>query len=60
MKRILVVDDSKPGYDMAHACGVDFAAAGWANDLPEIQEFLQKNSTFYCKTVDDLKNLLEA
>lgn len=57
--QILVVDDSKPGYDMTLACGVDFAAAGWAYDLPEIEVFLRKNSTFYCKTVHDLKNLLE-
>ena len=56
--QLLVVDDSKPGYDMARACGVDFAAAGWANDLPEIEEFMRQNSTFYCKTVDELNHLL--
>ena len=27
---VLVVDDLKPGYDMARAAGVDFAAAGFA------------------------------
>jgi len=58
--QLLVVDDSKPGYDMARACGVDFAAAGWANDLPEIEEFMRKNSKFYCKTVNDLNILLSS
>lgn len=39
----LVVDDLKPGYDMAHAAGVPFAAACWAYDVPEIRAFMQKN-----------------
>ena len=38
---ILVVDDLKPGYDMARSAGVDFAAAGWAYDIPEIREFMR-------------------
>ena len=40
---ILVVDDLKPGYDMAKAAGVDFAAAGWAYDVFEIEDFMKKN-----------------
>ena len=34
-EELLVVDDLKPGHDMARAAGVPFAAAGWANDIPE-------------------------
>ncbi len=56
---ILVVDDLKPGYDMARAAGVDFAAAGWAYDVPSIESFMRKNCDFYLKTVDDLARLLE-
>ena len=39
----LVVDDLKPGYDMARAAGVPFAAACWAYDVPEIQAFMEAN-----------------
>ena len=55
---VLVVDDLKPGYDMARSAGVDFAAAGWAYDVPEIEEFMRENCDFYLKRVEDLKNLL--
>ena len=40
---LLMVDDLKPGYDMACAAGVPFAAACWACDVPEIRAFMQKN-----------------
>lgn len=56
---LLMVDDLKPGYDMARRCGVPFAAAGWANDIPEIEQFMRKNCDFYCKTVADLDRLLD-
>ena len=55
---ILVVDDLKPGYDMARAAGVKFAAAGWANDIPEIEGFMRENCDYYLKTVGELKQLL--
>ena len=55
---ILVVDDLKPGYDMARAAGADFAAAGWANDIPEIEDFMRENCDYYLKTVDELKLLV--
>ena len=55
---IIVVDDLKPGYDMARAAGVDFAAAGWAYDVPEIEEFMRKNCDYYCKNVEELSKIL--
>ena len=57
-EELLVVDDLKPGYDMARGAGVDFAAAGWAYDIPEIEGFMRQNCDFYLKTVEDLRNLL--
>lgn len=57
-EEILVVDDLKPGFDMARAAGVDFAAAGWAYDVPEIEAFMRKNCKYYCKTVADLGKIL--
>ena len=44
-KEVLMVDDLKTGYLMAHACGVPFACAGWSdNQIPMIREFMINNS----------------
>ena len=51
---ILVIDDLKPGYDMACAAGVDFAGAGWAYDIPFIEDFMRVHCTNYFKTVREL------
>ena len=55
---ILVVDDLKPGYDMARGAGVDFAAAGWAYSVPEIEGFMRENCDYYLKSVADLREIL--
>lgn len=55
---LLMVDDLKPGYDMAHACGVPFACVGWSHDDPEIRAFLRRFSDFYLETVQALESLL--
>ena len=55
---LLMIDDLKPGYDMAKSCGVDFAAVGWANDIKEIEAFMRANSDFYFKTVSQLAEFL--
>ncbi len=57
-EELLVIDDLKPGYDMAQAAGVPFAAAGWANDIPEIETFMRQNTSRYFKTVSALKEYL--
>lgn len=58
-KDVLMIDDLKPGLVMAKACGVDFAAAGWANDIPQIEQTMRENADYYCKTVADLAALLQ-
>lgn len=58
-EELLITDDLKPGYDMAKAAGVKFAAAGWANDIPEIESFMRANSDLYFKTVSEFKAYLE-
>ena len=55
---VLVVDDLKPGFDMARGAGCDFAAAGWAYDVPEIADFMKKNCDFYLPNVKALWELL--
>ena len=59
-EELLVVDDLKPGYDMACAAGVPFAAAGWANDVPKIEQFMRKNCELYFKHVEELAEFLKA
>ncbi len=59
-EELLVIDDLKPGYDMARAAGVPFAAAGWANDIPQIEDFMRKNCGRYFKTVEGLRDFLLA
>ena len=58
-EELLVIDDLKPGYDMAAECGVPFAAAGWANDIPEIEAFMRQNCSMYFKRVQDLAAYLQ-
>lgn len=57
-KDILMVDDLKPGLDMAKSCNVDFASAGWSHVIPEVIEFMKSNSTYYFKEIKDLRNLI--
>ena len=59
-EQLLMLDDLKPGFDMARACGVPFAAAGWANDIPEIRAYMQEHCDFYFKTVSELRAFLFA
>lgn len=56
--QLLMLDDLKPGYDMAKVCGVPFAAAGWAYDIPEIETFMRESCERYFKTVADLADYL--
>ncbi len=57
-EEILVVDDLKPGYDMARAAGVDIAAAGWAHNVPEIAGFMKENCEYFCDSVARLREIL--
>ena len=57
-EEVLVIDDMKPGYLMAKAAGVSFAAAGWCFDIPANTAFMQENADFYCRRVRDLAKLL--
>ena len=57
-EELLMIDDLKPGYDMAKQRNVPFAAAGWAYDVPEIRQFLQENCPLYFDTPDALYRYL--
>ena len=55
---ILVLDDLKPGIDMAAAAGVDAAAAGWSHDIPKIREFMKRTCVAYFNTVPEFADFV--
>lgn len=55
---VIIVDDMRTGYEMARRAGAHFAAAGWSHFVPEIREFMQKNSEFYLSSPKELEKLL--
>lgn len=58
-EEVLVIDDLKPGYTMAKAAGVSFAAASWCFDIPGNSKFMKENADYYCETVDELAEILK-
>ena len=54
-EELLVIDDLKPGLDMARAAGVPFAAAGWCFHIPENETVMRTHADFYFDTVEALQ-----
>ena len=54
---ILMIDDLKPGLDMAKAAGIDFAAACWCFDIPENEKYMRENATYLCTSVKELEKI---
>jgi HAD superfamily hydrolase (TIGR01509 family) len=55
---LLMVDDLKPGLDMARGCGAAFAWAGWSCRVPAIEAFMRENADYALSTVQSLSDLL--
>lgn len=55
---VLVLDDLKPGLDMARNSNVDFACAGWSHVVPRIESYMKENSDFYFKYVKDFADFI--
>ncbi len=55
---MVVVDDLKPGLDMAEAFGVDFYAAGWSHCDDTIKDYMKKHAKGYLENVSDLEKVL--
>ena len=58
-QEVLMIDDLKPGFDMAKSAGVDFAAVGWANDIEKIEAFMRSHCSHYFKTVAELAEFVK-
>lgn len=54
----LIVDDLKPAVDMAKKSGIPIAAAGWAHQIPVIQDYMKSHCDFFLDAVSDLENLI--
>lgn len=57
-KDLVMIDDLKPGKDMADCCGVDFIGAGWAHSIYSIQTYMKENCDHYFETVEELGKYL--
>ncbi len=57
---LLMVDDLKPGLEMAHSCGVDFAACFWSYDISVIRNYMKNKAEYCLNSVNDLEKLLFA
>ncbi len=55
---LLMVDDMKPGFEMARTAGIDFAASGWGYHVPLIETYMRQNADYYLSAVSDLEKLL--
>ena len=57
-QEILMVDDMRSGRDMAQACNVPFACAGWSHISPMIAEDMRKHCPLYFTTVEEFRQYL--
>lgn len=56
--QLLMVDDLKPGWQMAQACEVPFAFAGWGSPVPAIHAFMHEHADYFLTEVEQLERLL--
>lgn len=57
-QELVMIDDLKPGKDMADLVGVDFIGAGWAHSVPKIEKYMREHCKHYCKSPEDLKKII--
>lgn len=57
-KDMVVIDDLKPGRDMAYNFGCDFIGAGWSHGVIELRQQMKSLCDVYLETVDQLRGIL--
>ncbi|MBQ7165055.1 MAG: HAD hydrolase-like protein [Clostridia bacterium] len=55
---VVVVDDLKPGLDMAKQAGVDFICAGWSHTVKEISDYMRAECPVYLEDPSMLSSAL--
>ena len=56
--QLLMVDDLKPGWQMAKTCGVPFAFAGWGCEVESVRSFMKQNADYYLQKVQELETIV--
>lgn len=56
--QLLMVDDLKPGWQMAKTCGVPFAFAGWGCEVEGVRSFMKQNADYYLQKVQELETIV--
>ena len=56
--QLLMVDDLKPGWQMAKTCGVPFAFAGWGCEVESVRSFMKQNADYYLQQVQELEAIV--
>lgn len=54
----LMVDDLKPGLEMARKCHVPFAFAHWGQRVQKVKDYMLQEADFYPESVKDLRNII--
>lgn len=54
----VMLDDMRPGLDMARSAGIAFAAAGWGNPVPEVKEYMTEHADWYFGSVREFREFL--
>lgn len=57
-KDILIIDDLKHGLIMAKNSNIKFGAACWAYNIEKIEKYMKKESDYFFKSIDELKDLI--
>ncbi|HOJ63220.1 MAG TPA: HAD hydrolase-like protein [Spirochaetota bacterium] len=57
-EEILIIDDLKSGLIMAKNSNVKFGAALWAHNISKIIEYMKKESNYFFKSIEDLKEII--
>lgn len=57
-QELLMVDDLRPGRDMAETAGVDFAAAMWSHEIPVIRASMRADCRLYFEQPETLESFL--
>mgnify|MGYP001813133480 CR=1 FL=1 len=55
---LLMVDDLKPGLDMARSASLDFACAGWSHFIDRARTFMEKEADYYLYAVEELRQVV--
>ena len=55
---LLMVDDLKPGLEMARNANIKIAGAGWGHSIPEIESHMREHCDYYFKDVEKLSGFL--